>query len=242
MAVGDLSSKWIASRLWSQQPAHISDWVSLAVVHNDAGAFGLSLGAYTWQLNLALTLAAVVFIVPVTRDLAQIDRRAPTALGLIVGGAIGNLGSLVLPPRGVMDFISVNWSAGHSLVLNVADVAAYAGLAMILRTGFLIATALRRESRVTRELGLGSVFAAKLAARRQLRGTTPPARRPALLEELVVDWSHVADHAALRADAPADNGEALPVVYVDTPISADMVMMADAASDARGEERLHSKS
>lgn len=238
VAVGDLSSKWLAARLWSERPARLTDWVSMAVVHNDAGAFGLSVGAYTWQLNLALTLAAVVFIVPVARDLAQIDRRALTALGLIVGGAMGNLASLVLPPRGVMDFISVNWSAGHSLVLNVADVAAYAGLAMILRTGFRIAGALRRESSLTRELGLGSVFAAKLAARRQLGGAVPSAPRPLLREELVVDWSHLAEHAAVRADAPMDDGNPVSVEYIEIPVRPGLIM-ADAAADLpRDEERL----
>ncbi len=210
----------------------------MAVVHNDAGAFGLSVGAYTWQLNLALTLAAVVFIVPVARDLAQIDRRAPMALGLIVGGAMGNLASLVLPPSGVMDFISVSWSAGHSLVLNVADVAAYAGLAMTLRTGFLIAGALRQESSLTRQLGLGSVFAAKLAARRQLGGVVSSAPRPVLREELVVDWSHLADHAAARADAPTDNANPVSVEYIEMPVRPGLIM-ADAAADLpHAEERL----
>ena len=81
-----------------------------------------------------------------TRDLSSVDRRAPLALGLILGGACGNLASLLVPPRGVVDFIALNWAAGHSLVLNVADVAAYTGLAMILRTGVIIAAALRRET------------------------------------------------------------------------------------------------
>ena len=46
-------------------------------MHNDQGAFGWSAGVYTWQLNLALTMAAIVFMIPVTRDLARIDPSAP---------------------------------------------------------------------------------------------------------------------------------------------------------------------
>ena len=227
VAVGDLSSKWIASRLWSAQPARLTDWISLAVVHNDVGAFGLSVGAYTWQLNLALTLAAVVFIIPVTRELGHIDRRAPAALGLIVGGALGNLASLVLPPHGVMDFIAVNWTPGHSLVLNVADVAAYTGLAMILRTGVMIAAALRREAQLATDARVGSAFAAKQLARQTFSGATPQlARRPAPGEELVVDWSQMTARPVVRADALEVVDESLELVPEDSLARSALVQDA----------------
>jgi lipoprotein signal peptidase len=201
VAVADLSTKWIASKLWSDSPAHLTDWISMAVFHNDAGAFGLSAGAYTWQLNLALTLAAVIFIIPVTRDLTHIDRRAPTALGLIVGGALGNLASLLVPPRGVMDFISLNWSPGHSLVLNVADVAAYTGLAMILRTGVIIAATLRREAALVAESRLGSAFAVKRMVKQAMHHAPAPAAQRRIHEELVNDWSLIPEVSVIRADA-----------------------------------------
>jgi lipoprotein signal peptidase len=120
------------------------------VVHNAGTAFGLSAGTYTWQLNLALTLAAILLMVPVARDLARIDDAAPRALGLIVGGAVGNLASLLISPPGVVDFISVSIGAHSELVLNVADLAAYIGLAMLLRTGFLIVAEMRRSARPSR--------------------------------------------------------------------------------------------
>jgi lipoprotein signal peptidase len=112
-------------------PLVFSERFRFAVVHNDAAAFGLSAGAYTWPLNLALTLAAIVLMVPVARDLARIDDAAPRALGLIVGGALGNFASLLFSPPGVVDFISIGFGAHSNLVLNVADVAAYVGLAMM---------------------------------------------------------------------------------------------------------------
>lgn len=237
VAAGDLSSKWIASRLWSEQPARLTDWISMAVVHNDAGAFGWSVGAYTWQLNLALTFAAVVFIIPVTRDLAHIDRRAPAALGLIVGGALGNLASLVLPPRGVVDFIAVNWSAGHSLVLNVADVAAYAGLAMILRTGVMIAATLRREAHLATDARIGSAFAEKLMAKRSLRAPRLKAPRPAPGEELVMDWSLVADVGVVRADGIAGGEELVPLVPDEALRRIDLAIPAGLADLAPATDR-----
>ncbi len=86
VTVGDLATKAAAKELLSSEATWFAPWLHFAVVHNDQGAFGWSAGAYTWQLNLALTLAAIVFMVPVTRDLARIDPSAPRALGLIVGG------------------------------------------------------------------------------------------------------------------------------------------------------------
>lgn len=147
VALGDYLTKVAAAAFLAHEPTIVASWLRLVVIHNDQGAFGISLGAYTWQLNLALTLSAVALMVPVSRDLARIDRLAPYALGLIVGGAVGNLTSLILSSPGVVDFIAVRWTASAGLVLNVADVAAYTGLAMICRTGFLIVERLREDAR-----------------------------------------------------------------------------------------------
>lgn len=150
VAIGDWLTKAFAARAVGSDAVVLSDRLRFAVVHNDGAAFGLSAGAYTWQLNLALTLVAIVLMVPVARDLARIDDAAPRALGLIMGGAMGNLASLLLGPPGVVDFISVSMGAHSELVLNVADIAAYSGLAMMLRTGFLIVAEMRRSAQPRR--------------------------------------------------------------------------------------------
>lgn len=196
VAAADLLSKALASALWSDKALHLTDWLSLAVVQNYGGAFGLSAGAYTWQLNLALTLAAIVFVIPVTKDLTRVDPDAPMALGLIVGGALGNLVSLLAPPAGVGDFIAIHWSSTHGLVLNLADIAAYGGLAMILRTGFRIAAELVDQARRKPE-PVGSAYQAKAVAKRRLR-----LRVEELPEVVVADWDNVTDLGIVRADAP----------------------------------------
>jgi lipoprotein signal peptidase len=150
VAIGDWLTKAVASRAVGNEALIYTERLRFAVVHNDAAAFGMSLGAYTWHLNLALTLAAVVLMIPVARDLARIDEAAPRALGLIVGGAVGNFASLILGPPGVADFISIGMGSHSMLVLNVADVAAYIGLAMLMRTGFLIVAEMRRQARPSR--------------------------------------------------------------------------------------------
>jgi signal peptidase II len=198
VAVVDYITKDAAVRWVSREPAVLSHWVRFAVVHNQGAAFGLSLGAYTWQLNLILTLAAIGLVVPVSRDLARVDRGAPIALGLIVGGALGNLASLVLSPRGVIDFIAVSVGPTSEIVLNVADVAAYVGLALVIRTGFLIVAAIRRDARPAvrtfRRAGLPSVVGVDLSEREVLRAVY---REPVAGEV-----------ALLGADLPADRPDA----------------------------------
>ena len=154
VAIGDLMTKQVALLWVGTLEPRVSSVVRFGVVHNDKGAFGLSVGNYTWELSLALTLAALTLIIPVARDLAKIDERAPAALGLVAGGAIGNLVSLLVSPAGVVDFIAVQRADGAGIVLNVADVAAYAGVVMLMRTAALVVAAIRRNRpSVVLELG-----------------------------------------------------------------------------------------
>ena len=144
VALGDLVTKQVAV-LWigSLEP-HVSSAVRFGVVHNDKGAFGLTVGNYTWEVSLALTLAAIALVVPVAKDLSRIDDRAPMALGLVAGGAMGNLVSLIASRAGVVDFIAIQRADGAGIVLNVADVAAYAGVVMLMRTAYLVVVEIRR--------------------------------------------------------------------------------------------------
>jgi len=149
VALGDLMTKQMALLWVGTLEPRVSSAVQFGVVHNDKGAFGLTAGDYTFELSLALTLAALVLIVPVNRDLARIDNRAPAALGLIAGGAIGNLVSLLLSPAGVVDFIALQRADGAGIVLNVADIGAYAGVVMLMRTAAMVISAIRRNREPT---------------------------------------------------------------------------------------------
>jgi lipoprotein signal peptidase len=145
IAIGDLMTKQVAVLWVGTLEPHVTSLVRFGVVHNDKGAFGLTAGNYTFELSLVLTLAALVLIIPVARDLARIDHRAPAALGLIAGGAIGNLVSLLISPAGVVDFIAIQRGDGAGIVLNVADIGAYAGVAMLMRTTVMVIAAIRRN-------------------------------------------------------------------------------------------------
>lgn len=245
VTLGDLATKAAATELLSHEATWFASWLHFAVIHNDQGAFGWTVGAYTWQLNLALTLSAIGFMIPVTRDLARVDPRAPTALGLIVGGALGNLFSLITSPHGVVDFIQIDLER-HGIALNVADVAAYAGLAMIVRTGALLVLALRHEARVReprRVTAVHSVFAekARLVAgladglhagvhtglRDGVMGTKGPRssgpRRRGRPEVTVMDFDRVSRAALTPADMPARDDQAAPGIAAGSAAEAEIV-------------------
>jgi len=97
----DLTTKQIAAaRLGLHGTLRLPpfDGVRLAVVLNDQSAFGVSLGRYTWHINLALTVVALLLAVVLCRTLAALDTWAPVMLGLVAGAAIGNLASLITSP------------------------------------------------------------------------------------------------------------------------------------------------
>jgi len=180
VALGDLLTKQVALLWVGTLEPRVSGLVHFGVVHNDKGAFGLTAGDYTFELSLALTLAALVLIMPVARDLARIDDRSSAALGLIAGGAIGNLVSLLLSPAGVVDFIAVQRADGAGIVLNVADVAAYAGVVMLMRTTAMVIAAMRRNRHQTVTDDIGQRRTAALARFADLEVVRAAARDDAL--------------------------------------------------------------
>jgi lipoprotein signal peptidase len=156
VVLGDLVTKELAVWLLADGGASLGafgralgDRVRFTLLANTQGAFGMSLGPHTWSVNVGLTLAAIVLMAPVCRDLARVDASAPRSLGLIAGAAGGNLVSLVTSTRGVTDFIAIEHGAGRELVLNFADVAAYSGLVLMVPLGLAIVRRLREPHAVS---------------------------------------------------------------------------------------------
>jgi len=139
VAYGDLVTKWLAVTLWTgeQQPL-LGRLLGIEVVHNPLGAFSLSLGPLTREINIAATVAAVLLSMAASTRLARLDRGAPESFGLIAGAGIGNLTSMIGNVSGVPDFLALSDGRGSALVLNVADVAAYIGIACCVRLAFVV--------------------------------------------------------------------------------------------------------
>jgi signal peptidase II len=100
---------------------------------NPGSAFGL----FQHIPVLFTILAAVIAVVIVVRARRVHDRLAAFALGLVLGGAVGNLVDRIARPPGVfrgrvIDFIDFHWWP----VFNVADSAVVIGAVLLLIASF----------------------------------------------------------------------------------------------------------
>jgi signal peptidase II len=109
------------------------DWLSLTLVMNPGLAFGL-LGtiqpAWRWTVA-ALSIAALIVLARVAlRVLPTGGATGVLAVGLIFGGAVGNL---IDRARfgAVVDFVDVHWQTWHWPAFNVADSAISVGVALL---------------------------------------------------------------------------------------------------------------
>ncbi len=108
----------------------------LTIVHtrNKGIAFGIFSGqaSATQTVLLVLTsLAAIAFIFYLLRGLGTQCLYATVTLGLILGGAMGNLIDRIRWGE-VIDFIDVHWRGYHWPAFNVADSAISVGMVLLV--------------------------------------------------------------------------------------------------------------
>ncbi len=123
----------------------IDNHLYLTHVRNPGAAFGI-LADSTWRLPFFLTVAliAVVGILWYLRTLPESARWMHFSLGLIFGGAVGNLIDRIRLGE-VIDFIGVHWYQYHWPAFNVADSAICVGVAILLLLSLREELALRRQ-------------------------------------------------------------------------------------------------
>jgi signal peptidase II len=136
----DVVTKWGAGEhLTVHLPrAVFGSWVQLTLVYNPGAAFGIEVGPYSRWIFLVLTLLALAILGRLYWSTRPQDRLRTVALGLVCGGAIGNLIDRVRHEHGVVDFLDVGIGAWRWPTFNIADVAVSAG-------AFLLAWALWGE-------------------------------------------------------------------------------------------------
>jgi signal peptidase II len=115
-------------------PVVVADgWLSLTLVLNPGLAFGL-LGtvppAWRWVVAALSILALLVLARVALRVLPTGGWPGLVAVGLIFGGAVGNL---IDRARfgAVVDFVDVHWRAWHWPAFNVADSAISVGVVLL---------------------------------------------------------------------------------------------------------------
>ena len=120
----------------------LGDWVQLRLMYNPVAAFGLHLGSQSRWIFLALAVAAVVVLTRFAWHTSAADRFRLLALGLVAGGATGNLVDRVRSSQGVVDFLDVGLGINRWPTFNVADIGVSCG-AIALAISFWLEDARR---------------------------------------------------------------------------------------------------
>jgi signal peptidase II len=125
----DLITKIVAEAVLLRTPgiAVLGDWFQLRLVYNQGAAFGLHLGPYSRWIFLTVAIVAVVVLRRMSRTSPPGDWFRQLALGLVAGGAAGNLIDRIRSTRGVVDFLDVGVGALRWPTFNVADIAVSCG-------------------------------------------------------------------------------------------------------------------
>ena len=182
----DQFTKYLAlENLPPEEPVHvIGDFLIFYLIRNPGAAFSLGEGV-TWVFTIALTIVSVVIIwLAATRVRSRLWA---VALGLLLGGVLGNLTDRALRAPGfpvghVIDFINTPWMM--PAIYNVADMFI---VTMMIAVALLVLVGIHLDG--TRE-------------RRQTAGAT--------VDDSSADNGDAPDAAAdasadASADAPADD-------------------------------------
>jgi signal peptidase II len=119
------------------RPVEVFSWFNLTLQHNTGAAFSFLSNAGGWQRYFFSTVAVVISAVLVVW-LSRLSRNQwllALSLGLILGGALGNLWDRLVLGY-VVDFISVHYAGRYFPAFNLADSAITAGAACMLLDSF----------------------------------------------------------------------------------------------------------
>ena len=127
--IGDLVTKLAAESYLLRSPGLrvVGDWVQLRLVYNPGAAFGLHVGLDSRWVFFVIAAVAVVVLFRMSRSAPVGDWFRQLALGLVTGGAAGNLIDRIRSPRGVVDFLDVGIGTMRWPTFNVADIAVSLG-------------------------------------------------------------------------------------------------------------------
>lgn len=128
---------WAEHSLTLFAPVELTSFFNLTLVYNPGAAFSFLSTAGGWQ-RWALSAIAAALSLLIIVWLTRMPRRATltvTALGLILGGALGNLADRLRIGQ-VVDFLDFHFAGIHWPAFNVADAAITVGAVMMIIATF----------------------------------------------------------------------------------------------------------
>lgn len=118
----------------------ITSFFNLVLSYNEGVSFGLFADFFRSRPGVLIALLSVIATVVVAWAAVAKKRTEAVGLGLIAGGAIGNIIDR-LQRGAVTDFIDLHLTGWHWPAFNFADVAIVGGTALLATTSFLSASA-----------------------------------------------------------------------------------------------------
>jgi signal peptidase II len=135
ITIADQGSKaWIVARFdLHEAKAVFVDYFHIVHIRNTGVAFGLLSNLDPKWVNPLLIVATGIAIAGVLAYISFLPNRgpAPCGLGLILGGALGNLIDRARLGY-VVDFLDVHWHHHHWPAFNVADIGISVGVFLLL--------------------------------------------------------------------------------------------------------------
>ena len=131
LVLDQLTKWWVQAELTLNEPVRIvGDNVRLLYIHNERAAFGISVGEHSPKLFLVLASAASILVLYLLIVTPVAHRLQRFALGLILGGAVGNIIDRLRLGQ-VVDFIQVGVGGHYWPIFNVADSAVTIGAVLL---------------------------------------------------------------------------------------------------------------
>ncbi len=124
LAVEHLSPPFIPHQI-------LGDFLRFTLAYNPGAAFSMSLGAFSRPGFLVIGIGVLFLLGRVLKETPEAATLRLVALGLIVGGALGNLLDRVRSARGVVDFIDMGVGAWRFWTFNVADMGVSIGAVLL---------------------------------------------------------------------------------------------------------------
>lgn len=133
----DVASKWwaLGPMALGQRGVEVTPFFNLVLVWNYGISFGM-LSEHGDAVRLGLIAVTIAIIVGLCLWLRRVsDRYTASAIGLVLGGAVGNLLDR-FRYGAVVDFLDFHWGPYHWPAFNVADSAIVVGVALLAWKSF----------------------------------------------------------------------------------------------------------